>query len=307
MGKIIIAGGTGHLGTLLADSLRRESNKLYILTRRIPGQGNPEATYVLWDGKSTGTWKEILEGADVVINLCGKSVNCRYTPSNKEELISSRVESTRALGNAIRETANPPILWINASSAAYYGFSEEIMDEMSPAGNDFPAEICQKWEEAFDSYKLEHTRKVALRTGVVLQRKKGLILPFMRLVYTFMGGRQGSGRQYFTWIHEDDFLESIHWIIQHTNAHGAYNITSPQPVRNEEFMASLREAMGIFFGFPSPAWLVHFGAGLIGTEPDLVLKGRYIKPARLLQEGFEFRHPEIRMALKHLLKNDYKR
>lgn len=301
MRKVVIAGGTGHLGSLVTEHFVNSNVKVVLLTRKLPPKGNPLVSYTLWDGKTLGEWSEVLESTDVVLNFSGKSVNCIYTKKNKEKLISSRVESTRILGEAIQRAENPPKIWINASSAAYYGFSDKPMDESAPAGTDFPAEICKNWENAFYNVNLDNTRRVALRLGVVLQRKKGLILPFVRLARFFLGGKQGSGEQQFSWIHEKDFIRSIQWFLENNTAIGSYNATAPEPICNKRFMGTLRDALGIPFGIPIPSFLIRLGGRVVGTEPDLVLKGRKVVPKRLLNEGFEFNFPEIDKSLNDLL------
>ncbi len=303
MTKVVIAGGTGHLGSLLTERFVKEDGKtnVIVLTRRIPIKRYPLVSYVLWDGKNVGEWVKVLEAADVLINLCGRSVNCRYTEINKKRLVASRVESTEILGKAIQGCAAPPKVWINASSAASYGFSDIALDESAPPGVDFPSELCKKWEGSFYTHPLDDTRRLTLRLAVVLQRRRGLILPFMRLARYFVGGPQGSGKQYFTWIHEEDFFKGIKWLINNPNASGVYNVTAPEPVVNAEFMAALRKAMKIPFGLPIPSFLIHIGGKIIGTEPYLVLKGRKVLPVRLLEEGYEFDFPKIEVALENLV------
>jgi uncharacterized protein (TIGR01777 family) len=303
MKKIIIAGGTGFLGHLLLSRLTKESMNLIVLTRKIPSSRISQVKYVLWDGLNQGEWTKELEESDVLINLSGKSVNCRYTNKNKRKLIESRVNSTLALDTALQNTVKPPRLWINASSAAYYGFSDKILDENSPAGDDFPSEICKKWEEAFFSNKLSNTRKVALRLAVVLQPNQGLIKPFVWLVKSFFGGKLGSGKQYFTWIHQEDFIRSIIWFMTNHDKSGVYNITAPESITNEEFMRELRKALKIPFGISSPTWLIKIGGKIIGTEPELVLKGRAAIPRRLLIEDFQFTYPKLHESIYNLFEN----
>jgi uncharacterized protein (TIGR01777 family) len=302
--NIIIAGGTGHIGSSLAHRLVQEGYRVVILTRRPIKSPHASLNYICWDGQTPGSWTKYLEESDVLINLCGKSVNCRYTESNKLKLIQSRVRTTSILGDAIKRAARPPKLWINASSSAYYGFSSDIKDERAASGTDFPARLCEEWEKAFWAFSLPDTRKVAWRLGVVLQYKKGLIIPFANLVKSFVGGKLGSGKQYFTWIHEEDFLKAALWTIENHLAVGAYNLTSPEPVTNAVFMRALRNAMGLRVGIPLPQWLMEIGGKIIGTEPYLILDGRRIIPARLVDSGFQFQYPEIQNSLNDLFKSD---
>ncbi len=301
MASIIIAGGTGHLGSSLATRLVEEGNKVTVLTRT-QNERLKNINYVLWDARTTGSWVEYIDSADVVINLCGKSVDCRYTEANKLELIRSRVATTVLIGEAISRSSKPPSLWINASSSAYYGFSSRKMDERAGPGDDFPARICVEWERAFLSASTTKTRKVAWRLGVVLQRNKGLVMPFAGLVKSFLGGKLGSGKQFFTWIHEEDFLNSALWTINNEHAAGAYNLTSPEPVSNEDFMKALRKAIGVDFHFSLPEWLIKIGGKIVGTEPYLILDGRRIIPARLVDAGFKFHYSHIEPALNDLFK-----
>lgn len=299
-----MAGGTGHIGSSLGQRLVAEGYTVNILTRDTKKRKTDLFNYTYWDGENLGSWTEQLHKTDILINLCGKSVDCRYTASNKLKLIGSRVNATTLLGDAIKRSENPPRLWINASSSAYYGFSSQVKDEKASAGNDFPARICVEWEKAFLGSLAPATRKIAWRLGVVLQPGKGLIKPFERLVRNFFGGKLGSGEQYFTWIHEHDFLSAALWTIENTKASGAYNLTSPEPVTNADFMTAMRKAIGVSIGFALPTPLLTIGGTIIGTEPYLILDGRRIVPSRLLESGFTFRYAKIQDALTNLYKSD---
>jgi len=299
--KVIIAGGTGHIGSSLVDRLIKEGFDVRILTRKVPTKDS-ENRYLHWDGESHGPWVAELDGADILINLCGKSVDCRYTEANKIALIQSRVKTTKLLGEAIGKCQHPPKLWINSSSSAYYGFSQKLVNEYGEAGDDFPASICVQWEEAFFSAHTPLTKKIAWRLGVVLQPKKGLILPFVRLAKSFLGGKLGTGNQYFTWIHEEDFLSAALWTIRNANAEGIYNITSPEPVTNAAFMDALRKAVGVPVGISLPTWLIQIGGKIIGTEPYLILDGRRVVPDRLVDAGFRFQYAAIDISLANLFR-----
>ena len=304
MKNVMIAGGTGHIGSSLAKRLVMEGYNVNILTRNAPKNKATSLNYIYWDGENIGSWTERLNETDIVINLCGKSVDCRYTESNKLKLIRSRVNATRLLGDAIVRSERPPRLWINASSSAYYGFSAEAKDEQASAGTDFPARICVEWEKAFMGSLTPATRRIAWRLGVVLQPDKGLIKPFERLVKNFLGGKLGSGKQYFTWIHEEDFLNSALWTIENTRASGIYNLTSPEPITNADFMTAMRKAMDVSIGLSLPERLIRIGGTIIGTEPYLVLDGRRVIPRRLLESGFTFRYANIQGALDNLYKRE---
>ena len=301
MKKVIIAGGTGHIGSSLVERLIKEGFDVCVLTRQVP-KNNPGSRYLQWDGENLGPWLQVLDGADVLINLCGKSVDCRYTEANKIALIQSRVKTTKLLGEAIAKCQHPPRLWINSSSSAYYGFSNKIVNEHSESGDDFPASICVQWEQAFFSSHTPLTKKIAWRLGVVLQPKKGLILPFVRLAKTFLGGKLGTGDQYFTWIHEEDFFNAALWTITNPTAEGVYNLTSPEPVTNAVFMDALRKAVGVPIGISIPAWLIQIGGKIIGTEPYLILDGRRVVPDRLLDAGFRFQYASINRSLANLFR-----
>lgn len=301
--KIIIAGGTGALGSLIADHYRNEEDVELVILTRIKKTDVDNIRYVQWDARTLGEWAGELEGAKVVINLVGKSVNCRYTSENKKEIIRSRVESTVVIGEAIKAASHPPEIWINAGSAAIFGNSAAVFKtETSAVGEGFSPEVCKAWEKAFAEAYTPETRKVFLRAGIVLQKKKGVLLPFVNLARWGLGGAIGSGQQYITWIHEQDFVNLISWLIAREDISGIVHAASPLPVQNREFMSAIQKALGIPFGLPSPAFLTKAGAYIIGTEPELVLSGRRVTSEVLKSGGFRFAYPEIQEALKQLLK-----
>lgn len=304
MKKVVIAGGSGHLGTSLAEYLHGVGYEVTILTRNNSIRQVPDVTYQIWEGATLGDWTKTIDGSDIVVNVCGKPVACRYTERNKRELIRSRTATTSLIGEAIQRAVSPPSLWINASSSAFYGFSDQTMDEDNPAGDDFPAQICVAWEKAFWDASTPDTRKVSWRLGVVLQRNRGLILPFTNLVKSFVGGKLGSGKQFFTWIHEDDFRRAAQWTIENPNAEGIYNLTSPEPVTNVQFMSSLRKAMDTKLYISLPSWLLFLGGKITGVEPSLILNGRSIVPTRLQKSGFTFHHGKIEPALRDLFSRE---
>ncbi|WP_460766253.1 TIGR01777 family oxidoreductase [Niabella terrae] len=299
--KIIIAGGTGFLGKAISNRLPQRDFQIVVLTRTVAPATTGQIRYVHWDARRLGDWTAELEGAAAVINLVGKSVNCRYTEKNKQEIIRSRVDATRVLGQALQLVKTPPKVWINAGSLAIYRYSAtEKLTESSPLGKDFSAEVCRQWEQAFFEAPLDAVRRVVLRTGVVLQSGTGLLLPFERLVKWGLGGRIGNGKQYLSWIHEADFLGIIEAAMIDDHYTGVFNCTSPHPVTNEVFMQELRRALGQRFGLPNPAALVRIGARLIGTEPELVLQGRYAISDKLNDTGYRFTYPRLKPALLNL-------
>ena len=303
MKKIVIAGGTGFLGSCLKDYYAGTDTHLVILTRRLSRtEGN--VSYVQWDGKSPGRWCQEIEGADALINLNGKSVDCRYNNKNKALIYSSRLDATRALGDAVLNCARPPRVWINASSATFYRHSlDQDMDEITGVpGAGFSVDVVQKWEQAFNSYNTPSTRKVIIRTSIVLGRHGGALKPLNVLTLLGVGGQQGPGNQYVSWIHEKDFVSIIDFIVTHDEASGIYNVTSPNPVPNNRFMKAIRKVLKMPAGIPMPRWLLSLGALIIGTETELVLKSRRVVPARLTQAGYKFKFDNIETALKDLYK-----
>jgi uncharacterized protein (TIGR01777 family) len=298
--KIIIAGGTGFLGNSLRNKYKNLDVEIIILTRKkIQNEGN--ITYVHWDAKTLGSWISHLEGSTAIINLVGKSVNCRYTEDNKKEIIASRVDATSIIGKAISTCLHPPKVWINAGSAAIFGDSgSKIKDENSSVGNGFSPQICKEWEQAFDEAVTPNTRKVFLRIGLVLQKGGGILKPFMNLARFGLGGKIGTGSQYMSWIHEEDFTNVIDWVIQDESVQGILHCASPFPVTNKDFMKAMRLAVSVPFGFSNPAFLIRIGAIFIGTEAELVLSGRRVISRILHEKNFKFKYPHIQDAVQQL-------
>jgi len=294
--KIIIAAGTGFLGKNLEKYFTEKGNSVYILTRN-PKRKNE----IHWDAKSLGEWKNLLENSDVLINLTGKSVDCRYTDKNKKEIYSSRIKSTKVLQQAIEECINKPKVWLNASSATIYVHSEKHLntEDNGIIGDDFSMNICKSWEKEF--VKTENIRKVALRTSIVLGNNGGAF-PKMKLITKLgLGGKQGRGNQYISWIHIEDFCRAIEWIIDNENISGKINITAPNPLSNEEFMRKLRKEMKIPFGLNAPVWQLEIASIFLKTETELLLKSRNVYPQKLMKSGFKFSYPEIDSAFKNLI------
>lgn len=301
--KIIIPGGTGLLGRILTRSFRNEGHHVVILSR------NVEAPALPWDGRTLGAWAEALEGADVVINLAGRSVDCRYDAKHRAEILSSRVDSTRILGEAIARAANPPRVWLQASTSTIYSHRYDAPNDEHtgiiggsegnvPAEWRFSVEVAQAWERTMEEAPTPRTRKVALRTSMVMSPERGSAFALLRRHISLGFGRFGDGRQYMSWIHERDFVRAVEWLIAHDEIAGPVNLTAPRPVPNEDFIRSLRDAYGAFFGIPSSGWVLELGAFVMRTEPELVLKSRRVVPARLLEHAFEF--PEWSAAAREL-------
>ncbi len=302
MNKIILAGGSGYLGTLLARHFADKAQFIVILTRGAAWQrGNVQA--VSWDGANPGPWQAHLEGADLLVNLVGKNVNCRYTETNRREILESRVAATEALGRAVAAAKTPPQVWVQFASATIYRHAEDFaMDEVAgEIGYGFSVDVCRQWEKTFWAQLAPHTRKVILRTSIVLGRGDGAFPRLLNLVRLGLGGRQGNGRQYVSWIHEADVAGIVEWVANNESATGVYNCTAPGPVPNAKLMVLIREAYGVPVGLPAPAWLLEIGAGLIGTETELVLKSRWVVPAKLLQAGYLFQFPQAGPAIHDLV------
>ncbi|MBP4139326.1 TIGR01777 family oxidoreductase [Flavobacterium geliluteum] len=301
MKKLIIAAGTGFLGQVLVDHFKNKFEEIVILTR-----GNSKTIdgirYVNWDGRTFSGWENELENAAVLINLAGKSVDCRYTKENKKEILLSRIESTKILNQAVLKCQNPPKHWLNSSTSTIYRFSlDKQMDEVDgETGNDFSMNVALSWEKAFFKTETPNTLKTALRTSIVLGKKGGAFVPLKTLAKLGFGGKQGKGNQFISWIHQDDFANAIDLIIE-KELTGVINIVSPQPIRNSEFMKQLRTAVGAPFGIPISTFLLKMGSFIIRTETELVLKSRNVIPKRLLENGFKFKYENADAAFKNIL------
>lgn len=310
--RIVIAGGSGFIGTALTRHLCKTYD-VAILGRKTNVargiRGGQEDTQrngirsVQWNARELDRWAEELEGAYAIINLTGKSVNCRYTAANKKEILESRTLSTKVLGEAVKSLENPPKVWIQMSSSTIYRHSEDKpMDEtFGEIGDDFSMNVCREWERTFNELELPGIRKVIMRTAFVLGPDDGAFPTLFNLVRFGLGGKQGSGKQMMSWIHIKDVVGVVDWMLNR-NVDGVFNVTGPQPIDNQTFMKTFRKIHGSIIGLPSPKWLLTFGSALIGTEPELILKSRWIIPKRLLQEGYRFQFTSLDAALKDLLK-----
>jgi len=298
--RIILAGGSGYLGTLLAADLAERGCDVIVLTRN-PRPREGAVREVCWDGRTLGEWAGLLNGARAVVNLTGRSVNCRYTPEHRREIVESRVESVKVMGEAIRRCAQPPRVLVQASSLAIYGDpGERWCDEGTVAGAGFPAETCLLWEKAFNESPTPKTRRVLLRIGFVLGRSGGALNVLGRLTRWGLGGRVGSGRQYISWLHERDMTRIFLAAIEREEMVGVFNASGPDPVTNAEFMKELRRALHRPWSPPAPAWAVHIGSWLLRTEACLALTGRRCTPKRLLEHGFTFAFPDLEEALREI-------
>jgi uncharacterized protein (TIGR01777 family) len=301
MNKLIIAAGTGFLGQVLINYFKNRFDEIVILTRG-KSQTIDGIKYVNWNAGTFSGWENELENAAVLINLTGKSVDCRYTKENKKEILLSRIESTKILNKAVLNCKNPPKHWLNSSTATIYRFSlDKQMEEVNgEIGNDFSINVALSWEKAFFKTETPNTLKTALRTSIVLGKNGGAFIPLKTLAKLGFGGKQGKGNQFVSWIHEEDFARVIDFIIEKEMT-GVVNVVSPKPIQNADFMQKLRKAVKFPFGVPLNETLLKFGAVLIQTQSELVLKSRNVIPKRLLENGFEFKFGDIDRAFKNLL------
>ncbi len=308
--KIVIPGGSGQVGQMLARHFHGEGHEVTVLSRRMV-----EAPWrvMVWDGATQGDWVAAVEGSDVLINLTGRSVNCRYTAENRREIFESRVVSTRLLNEVVGGLKSPPATWLNASTATIYRHAlDRPMDEFTgelgggevgaPDTWNFSIDVAKGWEEAFFSTATPRTRKVALRSAMTFSPDAGGVFDvFLGLVRHGLGGTTGRGTQYVSWIHEVDFVRAVEWLIAEEGFAGVVNLAAPNPLPNRAFMEALREAWGIEFGLPSAEWMVEVGTWAMRTESELVLKSRRVVPGRLLEAGFEFRFAEWGEAARELV------
>ena len=305
----MLAGGTGQVGTILARHYHAAGDDVVVLSRT--PQTAPWRT-VAWDAKTLGPWTSELEAADVVINLAGRSVNCRYTAANRDAIMSSRVDSAHAIGQAIACAKLPPRTWLQMSTATIYAHRYDAPNDETtgiiggdepdaPSAWSFSIDVARAWERAVDEAVTPQTRKIKLRSAVVMSPDRGGIFDtLLTLTRRGLGGHAGNGKQYVSWIHEADFIRAIEWIIAHESLTDVVNVASPNPLPNEAFMREVREASHTPFGLSSPDWLLSIGAALMQTEPELLLKSRRVIPGKLLANGFTFAFPTWREAAADL-------
>ncbi len=314
--RIVTPGGSGQVGQILARHFHDQGHEVTVLARKMA-----EAPWrvIVWNGRELGDWMQAIDYADVVINLAGRSVNCRYTQANRREIKESRVQSTRVIGEAIAQSVHPPKLWMNASTATIYRHAlDRPMDEATGelGGNEpgapdtwnFSIDVATSWEQAFFAAATPHTRKIALRSAVIMSPSKGG--PFdllLNLVRAGLGGKSGSGKQFVSWIHDADFVRAIEFLIAHEDVDGCVNIAAPHPLPNRDFMSELRRAYGTKIGLPAAEWMLGLGAFFLRTETELILKSRRVVPGRLLGAGFEFNFPDWSGAARDLVERWHRR
>jgi len=298
--KIVIPGGSGYVGTVLARAFHQQGNEVVVLSRT---QASKPWRTVAWDGETLGEWVAEFEAADAIINLAGQSVNCRYMAENRRIITESRLKSTKVVGEAIAQAWTPPRVWLQASTATIYAHRYDAPNDEAtgiiggaelnvPDTWRFSIEVATGWERVLHESPTPNTRRVEMRSAIVMHPDHGS--PFdilLRLVLFGLGGQAGDGRQYMSWIHEADFVSAVRWLIEHDELEGAVNLASPNPLPNAEFMRALRSARGVPFGLPASQWMLTLGAFLAQSETELILKSRRVVPTRLLESGFTFQFP----------------
>ena len=307
--KIVIPGGSGQVGTLLARAFVADGHEVVVLSRN---PGKAPWRVVRWDAETVSDWAAEIDGADAVINLAGRSVNCRYNAENRLLIKESRINSTRAVGQAIAQAPTPPRVWLQANTATIYAHSYDTpndeatgilggSEEDAPDSWRFSIDVAKSWEQAVKEVIVPQTRKVLLRSAMTMSPDRGGVFDvLLGLVRWGLGGASGDGRQYVSWIHDQDFIRAIYWLIDHAELEGPVNLASPNPVPNAEFMRTLRAAWGIGFGLPATRWMLEVGAFFMRTETELVLKSRRVVPDRLLKSGFVFLFPNWSEAASDL-------
>lgn len=301
--RIVLAGGSGFIGQSLSPSLVSKNYEVVVLTR---GKSNHHGGIreAHWDGKKLGEWTQFVNGALGLVNLTGRSINTRHTPEHRREIIDSRVDSVRILGEAIGRCMQPPKVFVQLAGVGIYGDKgERICDETTAPGDDFVSEVCKKWEAAFDSVDSPNTRKVLLRLGVVLGRNSGFLHVLSRLTRWLLGGQVGEGRQYISWIHIADLSRMILQAIDQEQLTGVFNATAPNPVTNADLMRELRRALHRPWSPPVPEFAARIGSWLMGTEASLALVSQRCVPKRFLEKNFEFEFPNLRETLANIYPN----
>lgn len=307
--KIVIPGGSGQVGTVLARAFRADGHEVTILSR----YANPkDPNTIPWDAKTLGEWANAIDGADCVINLAGRSVNCRYHARNRRLIKESRIESTRILGEAIQQVARPPKVWLQSSTATIYAHrfdapNDERTGILGTTTDDVPDtwrfshDVALSWEAEALKADCPSTRLVLMRSAMIMSPDPGGVFDVLLWLVRFgLGGKNGHGKQFVSWIHDRDFIRALYWLIEHEDIRGPVNLASPNPVPNAEFMRTLRTAWGKRFGLPAANWMLEFGAFFLRTETELILKSRRVIPGLLLEKGFQFEFPTWELAAKDL-------
>jgi uncharacterized protein (TIGR01777 family) len=310
--KIVIPGGSGRVGNVLAAALHADDHDVVVLSRRPCRVAGGDARLIAWDGESLGDWVREVDGADVVINLAGRDVNCRYSATHRDEILQSRVRSTRAIGQAIAGARRPPHVWLQASTATIYAHRYDAPNDEATgvigghedgAAQDwaFSIQVARAWERELDAAAVPGTRKVALRSAITLSPEaNGIFDTLLGLVRCGLGGPAGDGRQFVSWIHYADFIRAVQWLIDHDEMAGSVNVAAPYPLPNADFMRILRDAAGVRVGLPAGRWMLALGALVMRSETELILKSRRVVPARLLESGFVFAYPTWPVAAHDL-------
>jgi uncharacterized protein (TIGR01777 family) len=319
--KIVIPGGSGQVGTILARALHQQGHQVVVLSRQpisSPHPASPPWRVVAWDASTLGPWQQEIDGSDVVINLAGRNVNCRYTAANREEILRSRVTATKLVGEAISQARRPPAVWLQASTATIYAHRFDAPNDEhtgilgggepgAPASWDFSIQVARSWERALAEARVPGTRRVVLRSAMTMSPDPGGVFDTLfGLVRRGLGGRAGDGRQFVSWIHHQDFVRAIHWLIQRDDLDGIVNLAAPNPLPNADFMQALRAAAGLRIGLPASRWMLELGAILLRTETELILKSRRVVPRRLLDSGFTFHFPHWPAAAQNLCRQQTK-
>lgn len=310
--KIIIPGGTGQVGTILARAMHREGHDVVVLSRQ---PSIRPWRVVEWDGSTLGEWLDEIDGSDAVINLAGRSVNCRYTERNRQEILRSRIVSTQLVGEAICQARRPPRVWLQASTATIYAHRFDApndeytgfiggQEKGAPVEWKFSIDVARAWERSLTEAKVPRTRRIALRSAMTMSPDAGgIFATLLGLAEKGLGGRAGDGRQFVSWIHYEDFVRAIQWLIDHDEMEGIVNVSAPNALPNAEFMKVLREAAGVRLGLPATRWMLGLGAIFMRTETELILKSRRVAPRRLLESGFEFKFPHWSSAARDLCRH----
>jgi len=308
--KIVIPGGTGQVGTVLARAFHGDGHDVVVLGRH--AKDSPWR-FAEWDGETIGEWSNEIDGSDVVINLAGRSVNCRYNDENRRQMMDSRTNSTRVVGEAIEQSSRAPKVWLQASTATIYAHRFDAPNDDvtgilgghesdAPDTWNFSIDVATSWERVTNEANTPNTRKVLMRSAMIMSPDRdGIFDTLLKLVRFGLGGTAASGRQYISWMHDLDFIRSVYWLIEHEELSGPINLASPNPLPNREFMRIFRDAAGVPFGLPAFEWQLAIGAFLMRSETELILKSRRVVPRLLTKSGFEFEFPDWKEAAEDLV------
>jgi uncharacterized protein len=296
---VVLAGASGFIGGYFRARFGQDGWTVRTIGRK-GARSSPSAT---WDDDDVRLAR-VLDGAELLVNLAGRSVSCRYSKRNKAAILSSRLDTTRALGRALALCPQPPSTWLNASTGTIYrnAVDHPQSERDGELGTGFSVDVARAWEAELEAAVTPSTRKIPLRISIVLGRGGGALRPFANLARLGLGGRMGPGTQKFSWIHVEDLYRCVRFLHARKDITGPVNVASPDVVDNRELMRMVRRAYGARFGIPTPAWLLRLGAVLIRTETELVLKSRWVQPEKLLDAGFVYSQPELGRALQHIAK-----